>query len=332
MNKQLLKQAIREVIPSKDMREYLCEHADELDQEQVVDMISGAPVSLHKKLELFTELSRDEDLEEDLKKAEDDWERKWIETHSFFYRAKAVEKAIAGLRINGDQSFMVLRCERVDWAEDITDRRIFYTQEALEDYLKEERELKAKEESCCWYIIGKKVRNRNVITYLFIYGVIDGEICYFMDYEPEFKTDLYQEFWGCPDLNLPVPFRAGDIILVDGSPACEKKPALVLGVEDNVDCCCVCVLFVQKDGMLGRAPLKHSNMFYEIHRGLQISTLYRAQLFHGTLEGENAALEIARAFMGNSEHRGRCMERDICFEKLHASELTRELLEENVKL
>lgn len=328
MNKQLLKHAIQEVIPSKDMRKYLCSHADELEQYQVAEMISGAPISLYKKLELFTELGRDEDLEEDIKKAEDDRNRKWIEKDSFFFRAKAVERAIAGLEISGNEAFTVFRYERVDWAKRITDRKIFYSQEALKDYLKEEQERKVKEKSCCWYIIGKNIRNRNVLTCLFMYGVIGGEVCYFVDYE----SDYYYEFWGNPDLNLPVPFQAGDIILVDGSPACEKKPALVLGVGDNWDCCCVCVLFVQKDGMLKSAPLKHSGMFYEMDRKLQISTLYRVQLFHGTLEGDNAALEIAREFIGNSEHRGRCMERDIYFEELHASKLTRELLEEKVKL
>lgn len=62
---------INEVFESKEMKDYLCEHVEELYKYQIKEMIAASPlISVQRKLEIFEWLAEGEDLENEIAKEE----------------------------------------------------------------------------------------------------------------------------------------------------------------------------------------------------------------------------------------------------------------------
>lgn len=122
----------------------------------------------------------------------------------------------------------------------------------------------------------------------------EGEIWFF---DPERESCLRDraesDFW-CSgmDLNLPVPFRPGDVLTVDCRPF---RPGLahclVLEVGDNWDCCCVQVLYPTFAGRVDVGALKHGHCFPG-DACCQLSPLYRVRRCQDELPEREHFLQV----------------------------------------
>ena len=105
------------------------------------------------------------------------------------------------------------------------------------------------------------------------------------------------------DLNLPIPFRAGDIVTVDCRPFAPVSHAVILEVGDNFDCCCVQALYRRRNGTWDTGAVKHGYILPG--RELpQLSPLYRLATFHGQLPKEERLMEQVSRYVNGEEARG----------------------------
>ena len=98
------------------------------------------------------------------------------------------------------------------------------------------------------------------------------------------KTKYYtraEEAFGerSADLNLPVPYRPGDILKIDCSPYTDGVHYCIL-TEVGDDCCGVRCMYPVFDGRIGHGALKHGNYISESACGIKqyLSPLYRARI------------------------------------------------------
>ncbi len=87
------------------------------------------------------------------------------------------------------------------------------------------------------------------------------------------------------NLSLPVPFQPGDIVTADCLPYAKPHRVLILDVGDNLDCCCLQVLSIGKNGRLFAGAFKH-NAFLSYTENMEhswVSGLYRASRQTGEL-------------------------------------------------
>ena len=101
------------------------------------------------------------------------------------------------------------------------------------------------------------------------YYIVNNKIVYYLEYDytriektsyphPRFVYTSY--IYDSVDLNLPIPFKAGDIVTCNLKPFSNQKNMIVLSVGDNCDCCSVQVAFIDQYGKLCAGALKHSDM------------------------------------------------------------------------
>jgi len=104
------------------------------------------------------------------------------------------------------------------------------------------------------------------------------------------------------DLNLPVPFKAGDIVEVDLYPFADKRIMEILEIGDNFDCCCLQAIGKNSDGAWNIGAVKHG------HAGMNIlpcvSPLYTMKIYKGELPHDLKILELVSNFIGGSEENG----------------------------
>ena len=102
----------------------------------------------------------------------------------------------------------------------------------------------------------------------------NGEIQYFLhNYGRRGKTKYYtraEEAFGerSADLNLPVPYRPGDILKIDCSPYTDGVHYCIL-TEVGDDCCGVRCMYPVFDGRIGHGALKHGNYLSESACGIK---------------------------------------------------------------
>ncbi len=112
---------------------------------------------------------------------------------------------------------------------------------------------------------------------------------YTRDFPPFSFDDRLSE---SSDLNLPIPFKVGDQIKIDCLPFMEPKPAIIVELYDNSDCCGVQVVYRNEDGTYGCSPLKHSHMFTDNYRSL-LSPLYRLDYYKDDFDYKEVLKEKA---------------------------------------
>lgn len=130
----------------------------------------------------------------------------------------------------------------------------------------------------------------------------DGKIvyCHWNDDDKERLVSHYHE------PNLPIPFRTGDIIVVDCRPHLPRRLGVLTEIGDNCDCCCVQCLYITKDGYIDVGALKHKSTFKDlIHSYDVVSPLFRLEKFCGEMQGQNGLLRNISRFINGSEEKGR---------------------------
>lgn len=116
----------------------------------------------------------------------------------------------------------------------------------------------------------------------------NGEVQYFM-HDPQKRRRVWAEgaFGGdSVHLNLPVPYRPGDILEVSCAPYVSKPDYCIL-TEVGEDCCDVQCLYPCEDGCIEFGALKHGRYFFSCYYASRyISLLYGTRVYAGELPRE----------------------------------------------
>lgn len=284
---------LSQTIESEEMRLYL----SACGANKMQKIICGAPLSLARKLELLNEL---------LQELSDGREKTDCLLHIHL-----LEKAMAELSLNSGDVFYLkslwfdlddknrIRCDDLKPCSGIEEVR-----QAILDDINDEWDGEPPEDilvSPGWYEIEKWTQHedesgaKHYVKSGWQYTLIGTDVCYFMCAKRRFGKDstVYRDFEDSSDLNLPVPFVAGDIVTIDCRPFAPVQHALILAVGDNLDCCCLRAAFVDDFGKLCAGSIKHSHCFIDRYRS-KLSPLYRMTRYIGKLDEDEIALEYIR--------------------------------------
>lgn len=92
-------------------------------------------------------------------------------------------------------------------------------------------------------------------------------------------------------MNLPVPYRPGDILEVGCAPYVSKPDYCIL-TEVGEDCCDVQCLYPCEDGCIKFGALKHGRYFFSCYYASRyISLLYGTRVYAGELPRECEFME-----------------------------------------
>ena len=145
---------------------------------------------------------------------------------------------------------------------------------------------------CVWGLIEKWSLQNGDYDNPYTFYLINGEPEYFTrniyDDEDLFWRAEFRGYVNSVELNLPMPFSAGDIVTLDCMPFAPIKHALLLYV-DNIDCCGVRMLYRDIDGLWKDAALKHGHGWGRYSP--MLSPLCRLSSFDNTLPEDEKLLK-----------------------------------------
>ena len=266
------------------MRNYL--KKQELSVFTLTDIIAGSPLNLRKKLELY-DLIGDNGY-----------------TNSF---RQETEKALAELTLDeGD----VLCLEEWWYDNDILGEKAsftgpFTTLHAALGYIKESfTDEEWDDDEACWSILEKWVpgNEHGKMDNTYTYYLIKDEVVYFTS--DDNINNSFSGFHGYVDsmnLSLPIPFKPGDIVILDSLPFVPIRLAILLEVN-NSDCCGVQILYRHGDGLWRTGALKHGAGWKDTWP--MLSSLYRLSLYQNELNETDKVLLDIQDYILKKEHNG----------------------------
>ena len=137
---------------------------------------------------------------------------------------------------------------------------------------------------CVWGLVEKWSLQNGDYDNPYTFYLINGEPVYFArniyDDNDMFWMPEFRGYINSVELNLPIPFHAGDIVTLDCMPFAPIKHALLLYV-DNIDCCGVRMLYRDIDGLWKDSALKHGHGWGRYSP--MLSPLCRLSSFNGDL-------------------------------------------------
>lgn len=298
---------LKAIFPSTEMSDYLavCPVSDDmvstrayvfddappeklpLRRHRLADAIAGAPISLERKLELLAMLAEEE------------------ETPYFAAIADKLKQAIQDMQPKQGEFLYLKSCcyhESGCAAKDglgpyLTWERLFDCVREFMRYLNDDK----SEDDLIWFEVEKWFPDGDGgLQNDFNCTILGTEICYFFS-NMLHDRDL-KRFESYRDLNLPVPFHAGDIVTVDCRPFEPVRHVVILEIGDNCDCCCLQALHRKGDGIWDIGAVKHGHVFPTHPAGF--SPLYRMETFHGQLPEEERLLEKVSRYINGDESRG----------------------------
>ena len=312
-------------LPSADMRRYLT--GLPLTKRQISDLVCGAPVPLTDKLRWMEYLAAKENLFPDIpsenlylreQSAADPAAQRMVEA-SFSYQAEQIKLALEELGTSAESVFLLIEA----WHdEEIDDRKIsagspFFNADDVLEYIRYDMDGAGEDYSdLCWYELQKwkpstdplsgKVSYVHDYTYYFL----KDRACFFEKLEETrepyvFLPESRRYSEDGQHLNLPIPFRAGDIVRVDCRPFQPERPTMLLEVGDNTDCCCVQALCRRGNGTWTLGSLKHGSLFS--NRDCFLSPLYRLEAYPKSLPESDSLLQNIQDFIAGDETRGRLL-------------------------
>lgn len=312
-------------LPSDAMRRYLA--GAPLTKRQISELVCGAPVPLTDKLRWMEYLAAKENLFPDIpseslslreQSAADPAARQTVEA-SFSYQAEQIKLALEELGTSAEAVFLLIEA----WHdEELDDRKIsagtpfFNADDALE-YIRYDMDSAGDDYSnLCWYELQKwkpstdPVSRKASYVHSYTYYFLKDRACFFEKLEETREPYLFlpesrRYAEDGQHLNLPVPFCAGDIVCVDCRPFQPERPAVLLEVGDNTDCCCVQALCRGQNGTWTLGALKHGNLFS--NATCFLSPLYRLEVCPKPLPESDCLLQNIQDFIAGDEKRGRLL-------------------------
>lgn len=283
-NNNVQDKIIDRCIQSEEMRNYL--KKQELSVFTLTDIITGSPLYLRKKLELY-DLIGDNGY-----------------TNSF---RQETEKALAELTLDeGD----VLCLEEWWYDNDILGEKASFTGpftalHAALGYIKESfTDEEWDDGEACWSILEKWVpgNEHGKMDNTYTYYLIKDEVVYFTS--DDNINNSFSGFHGYVDsmnLSLPIPFKPGDIVILDSLPFVPIRLAILLEVN-NSDCCGVQILYRHGDGLWRTGALKHGAGWKDTWP--MLSSLYRLSLYQAELNEKDKILLDIQNYILKKEHNG----------------------------
>lgn len=285
---------LEQCMPSTMMRSYL--QTVELRHWQIVDLIMYSPISIYRKLEELRKVRAD---------AKERHDRELLVKS--YLGIKNIEEAIHFLKADG-----VFSVERAGFDEEKKNTqsdfdKVCASMEDVQDYIRKDLAIgEIEAEDLRWYDICKWVRDVRgkyveACRYIIarddiIYSEVDGDVSALK------YTDIYGIF-DMENLNVPVPFRAGDLLEFNGYPFGPKCHALILDIGDNWDCCSVQGLALDDKGLWSCGAVKHGML--SLGYTPKISYLYTAKLYDGELEEKERILLKIKDYIDGDSERGR---------------------------
>lgn len=313
MNHQEL---MRKLFPSQEMADYLA--GQELDPEDLLEAIAGAPIPLREKSGILQDLAQESN-------------------EPFAFWAREVNTALRALDTKPGE-FFYLKSGWPDYEEGWADidpiapyPDLERAMRGIQQFLEEEECI---EEDCYWFLLEKWVLNE-MGNYVcpYVYTVAKGEVHYFEKKDKKApRIDIFSSstFFESTHLNLPIPFRPGDIVQLDCTPFAFRANAVILEVGDNKDCCCVQVIFRIEDGTWSAGALKHGHGFSQ-HYTPMLSPLYRLSTVRQELAQEEKILEEVSKFVAGSDKKGYALWAQIAFEHISEAKIRDFIQRETLK-
>lgn len=250
---------VSQFIDSQEMREYL--KAVQLSERTCEELVCGSPKPLAKKLA-------------------------WLEQQGSAC-AEEVMRALEGLKLKpGEFIYLTEKWYDSDfiWWNQFSGVP-FSSLDAAVRHIRQEMVEEEGWDENSWFQLDKWVPGEDgAYRQAYTYYLIRDEIVYFENY-PTVRRD---PFCGAPDLNIPIPFKPGDIVTVDCRPFMPIKPVVLLEVDNHDYCGVTCLFRREEDGKWEVGTVKHSRCWSVLpHVFPAISPLYRLASFRGELiEGE----------------------------------------------
>ena len=279
---------------SEEMERYLI--GCKLNDYIALDIILGAPLPLTEKrklLELLNTPDSDEyaDVSDCIREFDD---------------------ALAALELKDGEIFTLSECW---YDDDILDEKKAFAEpflsfQAAAEYIKklieeETEDIDDIDEYVCWTEITKWIPIvEGKMRAVYFYTFVGNEIHYFKRIG-NLPRDSYRGYKSSLDLNLPIPFKPGDIVTLNCLPFRPVKQAVLLEV-DNRDCCGVQILYPRKNKITGdivweTGALKHGHGWERFFP--MLSSLYRLSKYAGELtEEEHILKDVQKHIYQNEEH------------------------------
>lgn len=321
---------IREIFDSEEMKDYLCKNVELLHKHDKKEMIAGSPmITVQRKLEMLEWLAQDEDLDKELAEVEEDdeREREYVIWASYAEIVKNTREALSVFYDTTKSSVFLVRF-LANWGKeddeyDEAELIPFTSCEKAVQYMRKQE--KEYGDNRIWFDVERWEQDEDGnLKQKWTYIVVKEQIIYFHQH-----GEYYNECAPDKDVNLPVPFKAGDIVEVTDMPFARKRHVLILDIGDNKDCCAVWQLYINEDGCIEANAFKHGHIFDSWYA---TSPLYSAKTFKGILEGEEEVLHRIQEFMRKLPETDR---RHLLFEmfkyisenEIHSKDVTEEFLD-----
>lgn len=293
---QLYVDIIKETMQSPNMQEHLIQNVQKLSRYEWADMICSVPIALERKAYLLEELS---------KCTEED------ETKEFYkHAAKRIRDWLGRLELKEGELFCLCGyCNEHGERHQFESAPFCSLEKALQHLQEEESEKDGDSEVDYWYELEKwEPDEEGNLEETVEYMILNGKLCYAWDFDKSVK-EYYPVSFSC-DLDLPTPFRVGDIVTIDCRPIQPIRRVLIIEVGDHRDCCLPQGLYVGKDKKLDAGAIKHNSIFKDTHWTVsrpEIPALYCAQKYEGVLLEEELILREISCWLQGSEARGRAL-------------------------
>ncbi len=270
---------------SPELHAYLLARPEQLQTTDYADIISGAPIALTEKGRLLERLSEHMTHSEDAGLIRD-------------YSA-CLKTALQAL----ESKEATFSAELWKDGEQLDGPYIAFSMEearrAIAQYRKRREENADDEIAAYWRIEqyrqgGASDRNGFARPEYTFAADPNGEVQYFMHdpdfmHDPEKRRGVWAEgaFGGdALHLNLPVPYRPGDILEVGCAPYVSEPHYCIL-TEVGDDCCGVQCLYPGENGRIEFGALKHGHYFFNCYyASWYLSPLYGTRVYAGELPRE----------------------------------------------
>lgn len=286
---------------SKDMENYI---ADSISERETVEIITGAPIPLQEKKDRLEQLLcrvKDFEIKDDIQSCINHIENalselEKVSSDSFIMAQSCWYDIEDGSHLDyihrsGSESFNLPYASFTELIQGILDE--------IEDET-EQRDFAADDRTWHEFVIWNKVKwtdgrvKFEEGTYRYI--MIGPDVCYLEPSNRIHSRSRGADYWGflsgSSNLNLPVPFKSGDIVTIDCRPFADKCHLLILNAENNWCCCGLRGAFADEEGKLYIDSIKHGHCF-PMHYISRLSPLYRMSLSSGSLlENENIIKQI----------------------------------------
>jgi len=286
----MLDRYIAEFVASNEMKEFLKQTNHSVDNE--ADTIYHAPAPLEKKKNALMQL---------LKEAKDSSDLNLIEGCELYL--KAISEAERLMNADGVYSVEIVSYDDKEGESDYEFDGLFNNFDDLVQYIKKNLEDYEVSDGAPWYYRAVKwINDENCkLVEACTYWIVRGEI-WFAEVEDFILDDYRLSVYRAVDLNLSVPFKAGDIVEIDLYPFADKRILEIIEVGDNHDCCCLQALSRNVDGEWNVGAVKHGHIGIDILPC--VSPLYTMTIFKGELPPEYKVLLNVSKFIDGQEEKG----------------------------